>query len=139
MLDTTSGLRFHPLEIIISNFIKVGMVLLIGAPAFAVFIFEVVLSTTAMFNHSNFRVHKSLEKILRIVLITPDLHLIHHSVLPKETNSNYGFSVPWWDRLFGTYTSEPQENYTTMKLGISKMPEKKDILFPGMLGYPFKK
>jgi len=139
MLDTTSGLRFHPLEIIISNFIKVGMVLLIGAPAFAVFLFEVILSTTAMFNHSNFRIHRGLEKVLRMVLITPDLHLIHHSVKRKEMNSNYGFSVPWWDRLFGTYTPEPEVDYKTMPLGIPKMPEKKDILFPGLLGYPFKK
>lgn len=139
MLDTTTGFRFHPIEIIISNFIKVGIIFLIGAPVFSVLLFEIILNTTSMFNHSNIKIHRGLEKILRIVLITPDLHLIHHSVKPYEMNSNFGFSVPWWDWLFNTYTAEPEVDYQYMKLGVSKMPSESTILFPGLLIYPFEK
>lgn len=139
MLDTTTGFRFHPIEIVISNFIKVSIIFLFGTPVFAVLLFEIILNTTAMFNHSNFKVNGTLEKLLRSFLITPDLHLIHHSIDMNETNSNFGFSVPWWDWLFKTYTPNPKIDYEYMPLGIINMPEEKSILFPGLLVYPFKK
>lgn len=139
MLDTSSGFRFHPFEIVLSNFIKVIVILIIGVPVLAVLIFEIILNTTAMFNHSNFRILKPLEKLLRLVLVTPDLHLIHHSVLVKETNSNYGFSVIWWDKIFKSYIDEPKVTYTDMKLGTGERVNEKDILFPRLLLYPFKK
>lgn len=138
MLDTSSGFRFHPIEIVLSNFIKIGAVFIIGVPVIAIVIFEIILNTTAMFNHSNFRVHFTLEKVLRYILVTPDLHLIHHSVEKSEMNSNFGFSVIWWDKLFGSYISTPKGEYQSMPLGIKDMPSEKLILFPGMLIYPFK-
>lgn len=138
MLDTSSGLRFHPLEIIISNIIKILSIFIIGIPALAILIFEIILNSTAMFNHSNIKIPNSVEIILRLVLVTPDLHLIHHSVIVRETNSNYGFSVVFWDKLFGTYVDQPKYDYSIMEIGTAKKTDEKQILFPGMIMYPFK-
>lgn len=139
MLDTTSGLRFHPIEIVISNFIKVGFILIMGINPLAVVIFEIVLNFLAMFNHSNLYLPKWLEGPISIILITPALHTIHHSKKRIETNSNYGFSVPWWDKLFGTFTAEATKKQEDIDIGTVPMPKQSLILFPGMLIYPFKK
>ncbi len=139
MLDTTSGLRFHPIEIIISNFIKVAVILMVGINPLSVLIFEVALNFLAMFNHSNLSIPEKLEQKISKIVITPALHTIHHAKNWEMTNSNFGFSVPWWDKFFGTFLSngiEPQEN---IEIGIVPMPKKKWIVFPGMLLYPFKK
>ncbi|MBL4689951.1 MAG: sterol desaturase family protein, partial [Rhodospirillales bacterium] len=100
--DVTTGARFHPVEIVLSVAIKMAVIVLLGAPAVAVLIFEVVLNATAMFNHSNVKLPLGLDRVLRWLVVTPDMHRVHHSVLPHETNSNFGFNLPWWDRLFGT-------------------------------------
>jgi len=139
MLDSTTGFRFHPLEILISNFIKVALILLIGARPIDVLIFEIILSTTAIFNHSNLKINSKLEKILRLFLITPDLHLIHHSTTRSEMNSNYGFSVCWWDRIFKTFTRNPKLDYPVMILGIRNTPKPKYFFIPYIYIFPFKK
>jgi sterol desaturase/sphingolipid hydroxylase (fatty acid hydroxylase superfamily) len=139
MLDTTSGLRFHPIEIVISNFVKVGAIILFGVNPLSVIIFEVLLNGLSMFNHSNLAITKSVEKVLSKVLITPALHTIHHSKRFDETNSNYGFSVPWWDMIFGTFKSKGTYLQSEIRIGTAHMPEKKYQLFPGMLVQPFMK
>ncbi len=137
-LDSTSGIRFHPVEIILSNFIKVSVTLGLGIPMIALIIFESLLLMTSIFNHSNIRIAKPFEKGLRLFLITPELHLIHHSVVKAESQSNFGFSVPFWDKLYGTYKSEAKEDTAHIVIGIDKMPEEKYQLFPGLLLLPFK-
>jgi sterol desaturase/sphingolipid hydroxylase (fatty acid hydroxylase superfamily) len=97
--DVTTGLRFHPIEIVLSMGIKLAMVLVLGPPAVAVLIFEVLLNATAMFNHSNVRLPLVVDRVLRLVMVTPDMHRVHHSILPEETNSNFGFNLPWWDLI----------------------------------------
>jgi len=139
MLDVTSGLRFHPIEIIISNFVKVGVILIMGITPMAVVIFEISLNFLAMFNHSNIRLPQWLERPISMILITPALHTIHHSKKRTETNSNYGFSVPWWDKLFGTFIAEGTKSQENIDIGTVPMPDQSLILFPGMLIYPFKK
>lgn len=139
MLDTTSGLRFHPIEIVISNFVKVGAIILFGVNPLSVIIFEVLLNGLAMFNHSNLAIANPIEKVLSKVLITPALHTIHHSKRFDETNSNYGFSVPWWDMIFGTFKSKGIYQQFEIRIGTVPMPEKKYQLFPGMLVQPFLK
>ncbi len=105
--DVTTGLRFHPVEIVLSMGIKLAAVVVLGPPAAAVLVFEVILNGTAMFNHSNIRIPLGLDRVLRLIVVTPDMHRVHHSVIPHETNSNFGFNLPWWDRLFGTYLAQP--------------------------------
>lgn len=116
-LDASSGLRFHPAEIVLSMIYKIAIVTALGAPVLAVIIFEIVLNACAVFNHANVRVPRWVEKPLRLVMVTPALHRIHHSVIEAETNSNYGFSVIWWDRIFGTFTARPSGKLT---LGLSE-------------------
>jgi sterol desaturase/sphingolipid hydroxylase (fatty acid hydroxylase superfamily) len=116
--DASTGLRFHPLEILISMSIKLALVLLIGAPAFAVLLFELLLNATSMFNHSNVRLPLRADRLLRWVLVTPDMHRVHHSIVPSETNSNFGFHLPWWDRLFGTYRAQPRGGHEAMPIGL---------------------
>ena len=139
MLDVTSGLRFHPIEIILSNFLKVLTVIVFGIQPLSVIIFEVALNSLAMFNHSNIKINSKIENILNKILITPAIHTIHHSKILKETNSNYGFSVPWWDMLFKTYTPVGKYDQEHINIGTVPMPEKKYQLFPGMLVQPFIK
>ncbi|HKK35136.1 MAG TPA: sterol desaturase family protein [Paracoccaceae bacterium] len=119
-VDVSTAIRFHPVEIALSMVIKIGVVYVLGAPALAVVVFEVILNGCAMFNHANIRLPAVAERPLRWLLITPDLHRIHHSVHRREHDSNYGFSVSWWDRLFGTYTPEPEGGHKGMTLGLSE-------------------
>lgn len=139
MLDTSSGLRFHPIEIIISNVIKVSVILIVGINPLSVVIFEVALNFLAMFNHSNIRLPQWLEGPLSMILITPALHTIHHSKIRAETNSNYGFSVPWWDKIFDTFIKNGKKTQELIDIGTVPMPAKSLMLFPGMLVFPFKK
>lgn len=136
-LDITSGTRFHPIEIILSMGIKLASVVLIGAPPEAVVIFEILLNVTAMFNHSNVQIPKKLDTFLRCFIVTPDMHLIHHSVLPEETNRNFGFNLPWWDRLMGTYRAEPKEGYLGLTIGLDQFRDPKDLTLPKILLLPF--
>lgn len=116
--DVTTGSRFHPLEIILSMLIKFAVIIVLGAPVLAVIIFEILLNATAMFNHSNIRLNLTLDKYLRLFVVTPDMHRVHHSVESDETNSNFGFNLPWWDRLFGTYRHQPRAGHEAMVIGI---------------------
>jgi sterol desaturase/sphingolipid hydroxylase (fatty acid hydroxylase superfamily) len=118
--DVTTGLRFHTVEILLSMGIKAGVVLLLGAPAVAVLIFEVLLNATSMFNHSNVRMPIAVDRVLRWLVVTPDMHRVHHSVYPRETNSNFGFNLPWWDRLLGTYRSQPTDGHLQMTIGLKE-------------------
>ena len=106
-IDVTTGVRFHPLEILISLAIKMAAIVALGIPVVAVILFEVVLNVTSMFNHSNASMPASLDRVLRLIVVTPDMHRVHHSILRRETDSNFGFNLPWWDRLLGTYRDQP--------------------------------
>lgn len=137
-LDVTSGLRFHTLEILLSALIKLGVIALLGAPPLAVVIFEVVLNATAMFNHSNVRLPLGLDRVLRLVLVTPDMHRVHHSVNRSETNSNFGFNLPWWDYFFGTYCDQPALGHEQMVIGMAEVrDEQQACRLPAMLVMPF--
>lgn len=135
-LDASSGLRFHPVEIVLSMMIKIGVVILLGAPVLAVIIFEVLLNGCAIFNHANVRLPKWLEKPLRQVLVTPALHRIHHSVIEDETNTNFGFSVIWWDKIFGSYTDQPKGELT---LGLNEYQTDQPSNLWWSLIVPFKR
>ena len=136
--DVTTGARFHPLEILLSMLIKFVVIMLLGPPVVAVVVFEVVLNATAMFNHSNVRLPETLDRLLRLVVVTPDMHRVHHSVEDDETNSNFGFNLPWWDRLFGTYRAQPRAGHEAMTIGITTFREDKWCSWlPGMLAIPF--
>ncbi|MBE9559828.1 MAG: sterol desaturase family protein [Proteobacteria bacterium] len=136
--DVTTGARFHPIEIILSMLIKFTTIVLLGPPVVAVVIFEVVLNATAMFNHSNVRLNLVVDKWLRLLVVTPDMHRVHHSVEDDETNSNFGFSLPWWDRLFGTYRDQPRGGHENMTIGIRTFREPKMTSWlSGMLVMPF--
>lgn len=117
-IDVTTGSRFHPLEIILSMLIKFAVIVVLGPPVLAVIIFEVILNAMAMFNHSNVRLNTTVDKYLRLFVVTPDMHRVHHSVEADETNSNFGFNLPWWDRLFGTYRPQPRAGHENMTIGI---------------------
>lgn len=137
--DVTTGARFHTLEIILSMGIKFCTIVLLGPPVFAVIIFEVILNATAMFNHGNISLPKNLDKVLRWFIVTPDMHRVHHSIEDDETNSNFGFSLPWWDRLFGTYRDQPRGGHEAMKIGIRSYRSVKDVSWiTGMLTLPFR-
>ncbi|HHO58591.1 MAG TPA: sterol desaturase family protein, partial [Thiotrichales bacterium] len=136
--DVTTGARFHPLEIILSMLIKFATIILLGPPVLAVVIFEVMLNATAMFNHGNVRLNPAIDRVLRLVLVTPDMHRVHHSVEDDETNSNFGFSLPWWDRLFGTYRDQPRGGHENMIIGIRTFREPgMTSWISGMLVMPF--
>ena len=136
-LDVSSGVRFHPVEIIISTGVKALSVLFLGAAPLAVVIFEIVLNATALFNHSNVRSPLRLDRVLRWFIVTPDMHRIHHSADARETNSNYGFNVPWWDRVFGTYCAEPALGQTGMKIGLEHLGPPVCLNLFMMLRFPF--
>jgi sterol desaturase/sphingolipid hydroxylase (fatty acid hydroxylase superfamily) len=118
--DVTLALRFHPIEILLSMVIKFVAVAALGPPALAVLVFEVLLNGMAMFNHSNVRMPRALDGLLRLVLVTPDMHRVHHSVDVRESNSNFGFNLPWWDRICGTYEAQPSEGHEGMTIGLSQ-------------------
>jgi sterol desaturase/sphingolipid hydroxylase (fatty acid hydroxylase superfamily) len=136
--DVTTGSRFHPIEIVLSMLIKLAAILVIGPSPEAVVVFEVLLNATAMFNHGNVRLPAGLDRRLRWLVVTPDMHRVHHSVEDDETNSNFGFNLPWWDRLFGTYRDQPRGGHDGMTIGIHgwRDPRQVDQL-RGMLALPF--
>lgn len=136
-LDVTSGTRFHPIEIILSMGIKLASVVLLGAPPEAVIVFELLLNMSAMFNHSNVKIPEKMDEILRYFIVTPDMHLTHHSVIPEETNRNFGFSLPWWDRLLGTYKSEPRAGYLGMTIGLDQFRDPLKLTLAHILLLPF--
>ncbi len=137
-LDASSGLRFHPVEIAFSMVIKCVAVLLSGATPESVVLFEIILNSCALFNHSNLKLPHALDRLLRLIVVTPDMHRVHHSVHRDETNSNYGFNIPWWDRLFGTYIKAPRDNHLDMKLGLPEYPESSQTVpILKMLTMPF--
>jgi len=136
--DVTTGARFHPLEIILSLLIKFATIIVLGPPVVAVVIFEVVLNATAMFNHSNIRLPLGLDRVLRWLVVTPDMHRVHHSVEDDEANSNFGFNLPWWDRLLGTYRDQPRAGHEGMSIGIHTYRDPRQVAWiHGMLLLPF--
>ena len=135
--DLTTGIRFHPIEIIISMGIKFTAILLLGAPALAVVLFEIILNGTAMFNHGNFYLPLGLDRILRLLVVTPDMHRVHHSVFPNEANRNFGFNLPWWDRLLGTYKGQPSRGHDGMTIGLHQFRDPARLTLPWMLALPF--
>jgi sterol desaturase/sphingolipid hydroxylase (fatty acid hydroxylase superfamily) len=137
--DVTTGARFHPIEIVLSMLIKLSVIGALGAPAVAVLIFEVLLNGTAMFNHSNIRLPTSMDRVLRWFIVTPDMHRVHHSVIVRETNSNFGFNLPWWDRLFGTYRDQPAAGHDAMTIGIEQIRDPAEQRLDRMLTQPFRK
>jgi sterol desaturase/sphingolipid hydroxylase (fatty acid hydroxylase superfamily) len=136
--DVTTGLRFHPGEIVVSMLIKLAAVLAIGAAPIAVLIFEVVLNATSMFNHGNVRFPAQLDRMLRLFVVTPDMHRVHHSIDRRETDSNFGFNLPWWDRLFGTYRDQPALGHDHMTLGIDRFREPRELWLDRMLWQPLR-
>jgi sterol desaturase/sphingolipid hydroxylase (fatty acid hydroxylase superfamily) len=134
--DVTTGVRFHPVEIVLSMMIKLGVVLALGAPALAVLIFEVLLNATSMFNHGNVLLPQPIDRFLRNIVVTPEMHRVHHSIAPAETNSNFGFNLPWWDRLFGTYRAQPAAGHVRMTIGIDLFRRVEDLRLDRMLIQP---
>ncbi len=137
-IDVTTGLRFHPLEILLSMALKFIVVAAIGAPPVAVLLFEIILNAASLFNHSNVRLPQGVDRLLRLLVVTPDMHRVHHSVVPVETNSNYGFNVPWWDRLFGTYRPQPQAGHDGMTIGLPQFRSRREAWIDRMLLQPFR-
>ncbi len=138
-IDVTSGLRFHPLEIVLSMLIKLAVVAALGLPALAVLVFEVLLNGTSMFSHGNIRLHKGFDRLLRLFVVTPDMHRVHHSVIIRETNSNFGFNFPWWDRFFGTYRAEPSAGHEAMVIGNAQFREAQVLTLRKLLVLPFRR
>ena len=137
--DVTTGSRFHPIEIILSMLIKFAAIAVLGPPVVAVVLFEVLLNATAMFNHGNIRLPSALDRVLRWFVVTPDMHRVHHSIEDDEANSNFGFNLPWWDRLFGTYREQPRAGHLGMTIGIRDHRDPREVArLPGMLLLPFK-
>jgi len=136
--DVTTGSRFHPIEILLSMAIKLAVIAALGAPVAAVIVFEIVLNATAMFNHANLRLPPALDRVLRWFVVTPDMHRIHHSVRPEETDSNFGFNLPWWDRLLGTYRSQPRDGHEGMAIGIGQFRTLGDLRLDRMLIQPLR-
>jgi len=136
--DLTTGARFHTVEIILSMLIKFATIVVLGPSIVAVVIFEVVLNGMAMFNHANVHLPLALDRVLRLLLVTPDMHRVHHSTEDNETNSNYGFNLAIWDRMFGTYIDQPRGGHEGMTIGIHKYRDPKQVNWlPGMLALPF--
>jgi sterol desaturase/sphingolipid hydroxylase (fatty acid hydroxylase superfamily) len=137
--DVTTGARFHPIEIILSMLIKFATIVVLGAPAVAAVIFEVMLNATAMFNHGNIGLPATLDRWVRWVVVTPDMHRVHHSIEDDETNSNFGFNLTWWDRLFGTYRDQPRAGQIGMTIGIHDHRDPREVArLDGMLLLPFR-
>jgi len=137
--DVTTGIRFHPIEILLSLAIKAAAIFVIGAPMAAVLIFELMLNLTSMFNHSNIRIPVVADSLLRLFVVTPDMHRVHHSIDGDESNRNFGFSLPWWDHLFGTYRSQPRMGHQGMTIGISAFRDPRQcVALNGMLSLPFR-
>jgi sterol desaturase/sphingolipid hydroxylase (fatty acid hydroxylase superfamily) len=137
-IDVTTGVRFHPIEILLSMAIKIVIVVVVGIPALAVLIFEVALNATSMFNHANVAMPSWLDRIVRLFVVTPDMHRVHHSISRAETNSNFGFNLPWWDRLFGTYRAAPQAGHSGMTIGLPVFRDPAELRIDRLLTQPFR-
>ncbi len=135
--DLTTGLRFHPLEAVLSMLIKLSVVAALGPPPGAVVVFEVLLNGMALFNHGNIKMPGGLDSLLRLLVVTPDMHRVHHSVIIRETNSNFGFNLSWWDRLFGTYRSQPSRGHEGMTIGLAQFRDPGRLNLPWLLVLPF--
>jgi sterol desaturase/sphingolipid hydroxylase (fatty acid hydroxylase superfamily) len=136
--DVTTGLRFHTIEILLSLGIKAAVALLVGPAVLAVIIFEVLLNATSMFNHGNVRMLGPLDRLLRWIVVTPDMHRVHHSAVASETNSNFGFNLPWWDYLLGTYRDQPAEGHEGVTIGLSQFRDERQVeRLHNMLLLPF--
>lgn len=136
--DVTTALRFHPIEILLSILIKAVVIILLGAPILAVIGFEIILNSSAMFNHSNVRMPKWLDKYIRYLVVTPDMHRVHHSVYKNEHDFNYGFCLSCWDRLFGSYRAQPRDGHREMKIGLEVFNQKNDGRLDKLLIQPFR-
>ena len=136
--DVTTGLRFHPVEILLSLAIKLGAVAALGPPVAGVIAFEVALNTTSMFNHANVHIPERVDRLLRLLVVTPDMHRVHHSMLAPETNSNFGFNLSWWDRLFGTYRAQPRAGHEAMTIGLGQFREPVELRLDRMLWQPLR-
>ena len=136
--DVTTGVRFHPIEIVLSMLLKFGVVAALGASMAGVLLFEVLLNATSMFNHGNVRIPVRFDRYLRCFLVTPDMHRVHHSIVVRETNSNFGFNLPWWDRLLGTYRSQPAAGHDAMTIGIDQFRDPRELWLDRMLTQPFR-
>jgi sterol desaturase/sphingolipid hydroxylase (fatty acid hydroxylase superfamily) len=137
--DVTTALRFHPLEILLSMAIKIAVVMMLGAPPIAVIVFEILLNATAMFNHGNVQLSAKTDRYLRMLLVTPDMHRVHHSVIRQETDSNFGFNLMWWDRVFGTYRNQPENGHLGMTIGLEDYRTEQDQQLGRMLVQPFQR
>ena len=137
--DVTTAIRFHPIEIVLSMVWKMIIVILLGAPAISVLIFEIFLNGTALFNHSNIKLPLAVDRVLRLFVVTPDMHRVHHSIVHNETDSNYGFNLAIWDRLFGTYIDQPVAGHKGMTIGISEWQDKRPTQLLWSLKVPFLK
>jgi sterol desaturase/sphingolipid hydroxylase (fatty acid hydroxylase superfamily) len=137
-IDVSTGVRFHPIEIILSMLIKIAVVILVGVPALAVVVFEVVLNATSMFNHSNAGMPLWLDRMVRLIVVTPDMHRVHHSIKRHETDSNFGFNLPWWDRLFGTYRAQPEAGHEKMTMGLPIFRDRRELRLDRLITQPFR-
>jgi sterol desaturase/sphingolipid hydroxylase (fatty acid hydroxylase superfamily) len=138
-IDMTTGVRFHPVEIVLSMFIKIAAIVALGAPPLAVLIFEVVLNGGSIFTHSNVYIPGPLDKALRVFFVTPDMHRVHHSVIMRETNTNFGFNLSWWDRIMGTYQDQPSAGHEGMTIGLGYFRDEKKLLLLSLLILPFSR
>ncbi len=137
--DVTTGVRFHPVEIVISMIIKFAVVAVIGAPALAIVLFEILLNATSMFNHGNVKMPHALDQVLRSVIVTPDMHRVHHSIIRNETDSNFGFNLSVWDRVFGTYRAQPEEGHLGMTIGLPIYRDEIENRLDRLITQPFRK
>jgi sterol desaturase/sphingolipid hydroxylase (fatty acid hydroxylase superfamily) len=136
--DVTTGVRFHPIEVLLSMGIKLGIVTALGAPALSVLIFEVLLNVTSLFNHGNVRIPQRLDRVLRWIVVTPDMHRVHHSAVRRETDSNFGFNLTWWDRLGGTYRTQPEAGHEEMTIGLAQFRDPAELRLDRMLMQPLR-
>ena len=137
-IDVTTGARFHTIEITASMVLKWAAIAALGAPAVSVLAFEILLNATSMFNHANIRLPAGFDRVLRWLVVTPDMHRVHHSIVPRETNSNFGFNAPWWDRLFGTYRAQPAAGHEAMTIGIEQFRSPREQRLDRLLTQPFR-
>jgi sterol desaturase/sphingolipid hydroxylase (fatty acid hydroxylase superfamily) len=135
--DVTTGTRFHPAEMVLSGIFKLGVIAALGPPALAVLVFEVLLNATSLFNHGNIRIPGAVDRLLRYIVVTPDMHRVHHSVDPREHNRNFGFALPWWDRIFGTYRAQPATDHGQMAIGLAAFQESPVRTLGRILALPF--
>jgi sterol desaturase/sphingolipid hydroxylase (fatty acid hydroxylase superfamily) len=136
--DVTTGVRFHPIEILLSMGIKLSAIVVLGPSPLAVLVFEIALNASSLFNHGNVRLPRAPDRLLRLVVVTPEMHRVHHSSLPRETNSNFGFCFPWWDRLFGTYRAQPKLGHLGMTIGLDQFRDPDRLKLGDLLLQPFR-